>query len=80
LDKVREDDKSWECVEILKHCEEKDPNKIVQPKCLVKWNDPNKLQSWVNFFALYLSNPTPVISFSKEHKLLDKLPFCHLIL
>ena len=78
LDKV-EDDKSWECVKMLKYSEEKDLDNSVQHKCLVEWNDLNKSQSWVNFFALCLSDPTPVISFAREHKLLDKRPFCHLI-
>jgi hypothetical protein len=32
---------------------------------LVEWNDMNKSQSWVNFFALSHSNPTLIISFSR---------------
>jgi hypothetical protein len=36
-------------------------------------------QSWVNFFALCLSNPTLVIVFAKKHNLLDKMPFQHLV-
>jgi hypothetical protein len=48
-------------------------------KCLVEWNDLSKSQSSDNVFALCLSNPTPVISFAREHKLLDTSPFCHLI-
>jgi hypothetical protein len=76
LDKV-EDDKTWECVKILKYSEEKDLINSVQHKCLVESNDLNKSQSWVNFFALCLSNPTPAISFAIENNLLDKNPFCH---
>jgi hypothetical protein len=47
-------------------------------KCLVEWNDINKTKSWVNYFALSLSNPKPIISFARNNKLLDKMPFCHL--
>jgi hypothetical protein len=67
LDKA-EDEKSWECVKILNYSEEKDSSNSVQYKCQGEWNDLNKLQSCVNFFALCLSNPTPVISFVREYK------------
>ena len=39
----------------------------------------NKSQSWVNFFALSLSDPTPITFFVRNHEYLDKIPFCHLI-
>jgi hypothetical protein len=39
----------------------------------------NKSQSWVNFFALSLSNPTPIISFARKNYYLDKILFCHFI-
>jgi hypothetical protein len=49
----------------------------------VEWNDINKTKSWVNYFALSLSNPIPnpkpIISFARNNNLLDKMPFCHLI-
>jgi hypothetical protein len=45
----------------------------------VEWNDINKTKSWVNYFALNLSNPKPIISFARNNNLLDKMPFCHLI-
>jgi hypothetical protein len=32
----------------------------------------------VNNFALSLTNPKPIISFARNNKLLDKMPFCHL--
>jgi hypothetical protein len=32
----------------------------------------------VNYFALTLSNPKPIISFAKNNNLIDKMPFCHL--
>jgi hypothetical protein len=32
----------------------------------------------VNYFALSLSNPKPIISFVRSNKLLHKIPFCHL--
>ena len=38
----------------------------------------NKSQSWVNFFPLSLSNPTPTISFARNNENWDKIPFCHL--
>jgi hypothetical protein len=80
LDKIEGDhDRSWECSKVLKYSEEKTVDGSVDHKCLVEWNDLNKSQSWVNFFALCLSNPTPVISFAKEHQLLDKPPFYNLI-
>jgi hypothetical protein len=46
----------------------------------MEWNDINKTKSWVNydFLALSLSNPTSIISFSRNDNLLDKMPFCHL--
>jgi hypothetical protein len=47
-------------------------------KCLVEWNDVNKTKPWVNYFALSLSNPKPIISFARNNNLLDKMPFCHL--
>jgi hypothetical protein len=31
----------------------------------------------VNYFVLSLSNPKPIISFSRNNNLLDKIPFCH---
>jgi hypothetical protein len=48
-------------------------------RLLVEWNDLNISQSWVNFFALCLSNPTPAISFAKEHKMSHKSLFYNLI-
>jgi intein-encoded DNA endonuclease-like protein len=44
----------------------------------VEWNDVNKTKSWVNYFALSLSNHKPIISFSRKNNLLDKMPFYHL--
>jgi hypothetical protein len=32
----------------------------------------------VNYFALSLSNPAPIISFARNINLLEKMPFCHL--
>jgi hypothetical protein len=32
----------------------------------------------VNYFALSLSNPKPIISFARNNNLLDIMPFCHL--
>jgi hypothetical protein len=44
----------------------------------VEWNDINNTKSWVNYFALSLSNPKPIISFARNNILLDYMPFCHL--
>jgi hypothetical protein len=60
-------------------CEDSGMDMSTNHNCLVEWNDMNKTQSWVNFFALCLSNPTPVISFARKHNLLDKMPFQHLV-
>jgi hypothetical protein len=32
----------------------------------------------MNYFALSLSNPKPIISFARNNNLLHKMPFCHL--
>jgi hypothetical protein len=47
-------------------------------QCLVEWNDINKTKSSLNYFALSLSNPKLSISFGRNNRLLDKIPFCHL--
>jgi hypothetical protein len=47
-------------------------------KCWLEWNDITKTKSWVNYFALSLSNPKPIISFSRNNNLFNKMPFCHL--
>jgi hypothetical protein len=44
----------------------------------VEWNDINKTNSWVNYFASSLSNPKPAISFARNNNISDKMPFCHL--
>jgi hypothetical protein len=65
---------------MLKYCEEIGINTTTNHKGLVEWNDINKLQSWANFFALSLSDPTPVILFARSQNLLHRIPFCHLTL
>jgi hypothetical protein len=72
LDRV-ESDKSWECVKILEYSEEKDLNNSVRHKCLVEWNDLHKPQSWVKFFALCLSNPTPCNIICKRTKVVRQV-------
>jgi hypothetical protein len=44
----------------------------------VEWNNINNMKSWMNYFALNLSNSTPIISFARNNNLSDKMPFCHL--
>jgi hypothetical protein len=58
LDKTEEDnDISWECHKVVDHCKEKGDVNSSNHECLVEWNDVNKTKSWVNYFALSLSNP-----------------------
>jgi hypothetical protein len=71
-------DISWEYHKVVDYCKEKGDVNSSNHKCLVEWNDINKTKSWVNYFALSLSNPKPIISFSRNNNLLDKMPFCHL--
>jgi hypothetical protein len=79
LDKTEEDnDMSWEFCKIVVYCKEKGDVNSSNHKCLVEWNDINKTKSWVNNFALSVSNPKPTISFARNNSLLDKMPFCHL--
>jgi hypothetical protein len=42
----------------------------------VEWNDINKTNSWVNYFALSLSNTKPIISFARNNNLSYKISFC----
>jgi hypothetical protein len=71
-------DISWECCKIVDYCKEKGDINSSNDKCLVEWNDMNKTKSWVNYFSLSLSNPKPIITFSRNNNLLDNIPFCHL--
>jgi hypothetical protein len=59
LCKTEEDnDMSCECCKVVDYFKEKggDANSS-NYKCLLEWNDINKTKSWVNYFALSLSNP-----------------------
>jgi hypothetical protein len=79
LDNTEEDnDMSWECHKVVDYCKEKGDVSSSNQKCLVEWNDVNKTKSWVNYFALSLSHPKPIISFARNNNLLDNLRFCHL--
>jgi hypothetical protein len=79
LDMIEDDiGRSWECTKLLKYCEEKGVDSNTSHKCLVERNDKNKSHLWVNFSALSLSNSTPIISFARNNKYLDKIPFCHI--
>jgi hypothetical protein len=79
LDNTEEDkDMSWECHKVIDYCKQKGDVNSSNDKCLVEWNDINKTKSWINYFALSLSNPKPIISFAWNNNLLDKMPFCHL--
>ena len=74
-----ENDMSWKCSKGLDYCEEREADCTKNHICLVEWKDINKSQSWVNFFALSLSNPTPRISFARNNNFINNMPFCHLI-
>jgi hypothetical protein len=79
LDKTKEyNDMSWKCCKVVDYRKEKGDVNSSNHKCLVEWNDINKTKSWVDYFALSLSNPKPIISFSSKNNLLDKMLFCHL--
>jgi hypothetical protein len=68
LDKTEEDNyMSWECCKVVDYFKEKGDDQSSNHKCLVEWNDINKTKSWVNYFALSLSNPKPIISFSRNN-------------
>jgi hypothetical protein len=75
LDNTEEDnDMSWECQKVVDYCKEKEDVNSSNHKCLMEWNDVNKTKSWVNYFALSLSNTKPIISFARNNNLLDKMP------
>jgi hypothetical protein len=78
LDKTEENkDMSWKCYKVVEYFKEKGDLNISNHKCLVEGNDINKTKSWVNYFALSLIRPTPIVSFARKNNLLDKMPFCH---
>jgi hypothetical protein len=64
---------------VIKYCEDSGMDMSTNHNCLVEWNDINKSQSWVNFFALSLRNPTPIIAFARKHNLLDKMAFQYFV-
>jgi hypothetical protein len=72
-------DESWKCAKVLDYCEEEGMKMSTLHKWLVEWGDLKKSQLWVNFFALSLNNPIPIISFERNRNFLDKMPFQHLI-
>jgi hypothetical protein len=81
LDNTEEDnDMSWECCKLLDYFKEKEDVNSSNHKRLVEWNDINKTKLWVNYFALSLSNPKPIISFARNNNLLDKLLSPHSVL
>jgi hypothetical protein len=79
LDKIEDKkDISWELGKLVDYCKEKGDDHGSNHKCLVKRKVINKTKSWLNYFALSLSNPKPIISFARKNNLLDKIPFWHL--
>jgi hypothetical protein len=81
LDNIEKDnDISWGCCKVVGYCKEKGDFNSSNHKCLVEWSDLNKTKSWVNYFALSLSNPKPIISYARNNNLLDKLLSPHSVL
>jgi hypothetical protein len=79
LDYTEEDnDMSWKWYKVVDYCKEIVDFNSSNHKYLVDWNDVNKMKSWLNYFALSLSNSKPIISFARNNKLLEKTPFCQL--
>jgi hypothetical protein len=80
LDMVEEDnDKSWQCSRMLEYNEDRKASGEHQLNCLVGWKTINKTQSWVNFSAMSLNNPTSIIAFAIAISVLNKMPYCHLL-
>jgi hypothetical protein len=75
LDQTEEDnDMSWKCFKVVDYCKQKGDDHSSNHKCLVEWNDVNKTKLWVNYFALSINNPEPIISYSRKSNILDKMP------
>jgi hypothetical protein len=66
---------SWDFYMVVDYCKEKGDVKSSNHKFLVEWNDINKTKSWVNYFALSLSNLKPIISYARNNNLVDKIHF-----
>ena len=80
LDMAEEsEDTSWEYSRILEYHKHRGGNDSHYLHCSVEWRSINKTHSWLNFFALSLSNPTPNISFARNNNLLHKILFHHLV-
>jgi hypothetical protein len=80
LDMTEEDNNmSLEFYMVVDYCKQKGDVNSSNHMCLVEWNDINKTKSWVNYLELSLSNPKPkpIISFARNNKLLDDMPFYH---
>ena len=65
----------------LWHCEQvvgfraKTGKKGTQYEVKCQWKDPNKSKSWVDFYALALQDPIPILRYARKHHLLDQRPF-----
>jgi hypothetical protein len=60
---------------MLEYNEERGASGEHQLDFLVEWKKINKIQSWANFFALSLNNPTPIIAFARANNGLHKMHF-----
>jgi hypothetical protein len=54
-DKNEDGDTSWQCIKMLKYNEDRGATDVHKRNCLVKWNNVNKTQSWINFLHLVLA-------------------------
>jgi hypothetical protein len=79
MDMVEEDsDVSKQCSKMLEYKEDRVASDGHQHNSLVERKNINNTQSWANFFALSLSNPTRIIEFVRPNNVLHKFPFHHL--
>jgi hypothetical protein len=70
---------SWQCSKMIEYNQYREAGDEHQHNCLVEWKNINKIQSWVNFFALSLGNPTPIIKFARANNALHKMPSRNLV-
>jgi hypothetical protein len=70
-------DTSWECSKMFEYHEYREGNDGYYLNCLVEWRNIDKIQSWMNFLALSLRNPTTIIYFARSNNILLKMPLLH---
>ena len=64
----------WSVTQVTAHCwKHKGSNRRIEVK--VKFNDLNKLSSWVDMFALAMQDPIPILKYAHAQHLTSKGPF-----